>query len=84
MTRVVVHIDSLVLKGFAHQDRQALADGLRQELARLFAEPGAARQLAGRADVGCLTVSGVRVGPNTVPANVGTLAARGIAREIKS
>ena len=84
MTRVVVHIDRLVLKGFPHQDRQALAEGLQQELGRLFAEPDAARQLAARADVGQLKVSGVRVGPSTAPANVGTQAARGIARGIKS
>ena len=84
MTRVVVHIDSLVLKGFARQDRQALAEGLRQELGRLFAAPDAAQGLTARGDVGQLKVGGVRVSPNAVPANVGTLAARGIAREIKS
>ena len=84
MTRVVVHIDRLVLKGFPHQDRRALAEGLRQELGRLLAEPDDARQLAERADEWQCRVSGVRVGLNASPARVGTEAARGIARAITS
>lgn len=84
MTRVVVHIDRLVLKGFPPEHRAALAEGLRQELGRLFTEPDAARQLASRGDVGRLQVSDVRVSAAAVPANVGTQAARGIARGIKS
>jgi hypothetical protein len=84
MTRVVVHIDGLVLKGFPQQDRHALAEGLQQELGRLFADPATAQKLAARGDVRQLMVSGVRVSPNTAPANVGTQAARGIARGVKS
>jgi hypothetical protein len=84
MKRVVVHIDRLVLKGFPNQDWYALAGGLQQELGRLFAEPNAARQLAARGNVWQLKVGSVRVSPNTAPAKVGTQAARGIAREIKS
>jgi hypothetical protein len=83
MTRVVLHIDRLVLTGFPQQDRQALAEGLRQELGRLFAEPDVARQLVARGNAGQLKVGGVRVSPTTTPANVGNQAARGIAREIR-
>lgn len=84
MTRVVVHIDRLVLTGFSHPDRHALAEGLQQELGRLFANPDAARQLVARGNVGHLEVGGVRVSPSTAPAKVGARAARGIAREIES
>lgn len=84
MTRVVVHIDRLVLKGFPHQDRRALAEGLRQELGRLFAEPNAAHQLTAQGDVVRLKVNDVRVAATTSPATVGTQAARTIAREFES
>jgi hypothetical protein len=84
MKRVVVHIDRLVLKGFPHQDRHALAEGLQQELGRLFADPNAARQLASRGDAEQLKVSGLRVSPTSSPVTVGTQTARGIAREIGS
>ncbi len=83
MTRVVVHIDRLVLKGFPPEDRQALAEGLRQELGRLFAAPDAAQGLAARGDAGRLRVSGVRVGATAAPGHVGTQAARGIVRGMK-
>jgi hypothetical protein len=84
MTRVVLHIDRLVLTGFPQQDRQALAEGLRQELGRLFAEPDVAQGLAARGDVGRLEVSGIRVRQDAAPANVGAQAARGIVRGIGS
>jgi DNA polymerase III delta prime subunit len=48
MKRVVLHIDSLVLKGFRHEDRHGIAEGLQQELSRLFADPQAAQQLTAR------------------------------------
>jgi hypothetical protein len=84
MKRVVVHVDRLVLKGFQHQDRQALADGLRAELGRLFADPHTARTLVAQGNLAHLSVGKVRVAPNAGPARLGAQAARGIAREIKS
>ncbi|MCE2945586.1 MAG: hypothetical protein ACK515_23265 [bacterium] len=41
MTRLVVHIDRLVLHGVAPSDRAALARALQQELQQQLAEPGA-------------------------------------------
>jgi hypothetical protein len=38
MTRVVVHIDRLVLRGFRHEDKHAFAEGLQEEISRLFAD----------------------------------------------
>lgn len=80
MKRVVVHIDSLVLRGFRHDDRHAIAEGLQAELTRLFAEPSTANRLANTGDVSRLTIGNVDVTQGTNPEGVGTQTARGIAR----
>lgn len=82
MKRVIVHIDTLVLKGFRHEDRHALAEGLRQELGRLFAEPDASRHLDAQDGVSRLKIGAVRIGLGAKPAAVGVQAAQGIARGI--
>lgn len=46
MTRVIVHIDRLVLKGFRPEDRDAIAEGLREELGRRLGEPAAIQNWA--------------------------------------
>ena len=84
MRRVFVHIDRLVLKGFRHEDRHALAEGLRGELGRQFAEPDALWHLVSRGDVSRLDVGEVRIESEAKPSRVGAQAARGIARGIKS
>jgi hypothetical protein len=84
MRRIVVHIDSLVLRGFRHEDRHAIAEGLRAELGRQFAEGNAAQHLVSRGDLSRLRVSGVRIEPEARQSQVGVQAARGIAREIES
>lgn len=83
MSRVIVHIDTLVLKGFRHEDRHALAEGLREELGRQFAEPEASRHLVSRGDVWQLRSGGVRVEHGVKPAAVGAQVARGIAQGTK-
>jgi hypothetical protein len=82
MKRVVVHIESLILKGFRHEDRHAIAEGLRAELARLFAEPSTASRLANTGNASRLTIANVRLTPGTAPEGVGRQAARGITRGI--
>lgn len=83
MKRVIVHIDSLVLRGFDHEDRHAIAAGLRQELIQLFADPHAAQQLASKGDVSRLRVGNINVNSDVKPQGVGVEAARGIGREMK-
>ena len=39
MTRVVVHIDRMVLNGFRNADSHTIVEGMRGELARLLARP---------------------------------------------
>ena len=83
MKRVVVHIDSLVLKGFPYEDRHVIAAGLQQELARLFVDPHAAQQLTAKGDVSRLQVGNISIDPGLNPQGVGVEAARKIGQEIR-
>jgi hypothetical protein len=82
MKRVVLHIDSLVLKGFKHEDRHGIAEGLQQELGQLFSNHQAAQQLMANGDVSRLRVGNVRIGQNTKPQRVGSQVAQGIGKGI--
>lgn len=84
MNRVIVHIDRLVLKGFRHEDRYGVAEGLRQELGRLLAEPSVARRLASRGDAARVGAGQLRLTPGMPPVRIGERAAGSIAREIGS
>lgn len=83
MKRVVIHIDRLVLKGFRHEDRHAIAAGLQQELARLLADPQAAQGLPGLGNILRLQVGRVRVSQGSKPQRVGAQVAHGIGKEFK-
>ena len=83
MKRVVVHIDRLVLKGFRHEDRHAIAVGLEQELGHVFADRDAVSLLRARGNVSRLQVGGVPVEQGSRPQRVGESVAQGIGREIK-
>jgi hypothetical protein len=83
MTRVVVHIDRLVLTGFRREDRHAIAAGLQEELGRAFADPAAVSRLASLRDVPRLHVSSVPIDHGTKPQHVGESVARGIGAEIR-
>jgi hypothetical protein len=84
MRRVLVHIDRLVLKGFAHADRHALAEGLREELARQLTEPGLAVRLASRSRSDRVDAGHVGIGPAGSLRPVGAQIALGIAKGITS
>lgn len=80
MRRVIVTIDRLTLKGVRYEDRHAVAQGLQEQLAALFAEPGMAERLVSLGDVPRL-----RAGPVSVPAEAsarqtGTDVANGIGK----
>ena len=84
MKRVVVHIDRLVLKGFRHEDRHAIAAGLEQELGRVFADREALSRLSAMEDVPRLQVGGgVPIEHSSRPQRVGESVAQGIGKEIK-
>ena len=83
MKHVIVHIDRLVLKGFHHEDRHAIAAGLQQELGRVFADRDTVSLLSAGGDVSRLQVSGVPVEHGSKPQRVGEHVAQGIGKEIK-
>ncbi len=83
MKRVVLHIDSLVLKGFRYEDRHGIAEGLQQELSRIFADPQAAGQLTANGDMSRLRVGSIHVGQNSKPQHVGSQVAQGIGKGMK-
>ena len=83
MKRVIVHIDRLVLKGFRHEDRHAIAAGLQQELGRMFAERESVSLLSAMGDVSRLQVGGVQFEHGSRPQRVGESVAQGIGKEIK-
>jgi hypothetical protein len=51
MKRVKLHIESLALRGFRHEDRHEIAAGLEAELGRLLADPAALHGLTALGDV---------------------------------
>ena len=83
MTRVIVHIDRLVLNGFPQEDRRAIAAGLEQELRRVFADQAAVSLLMARGNVSRLQVGGVSIGHGSKPRRVGESVAQGIGKEIR-
>ncbi|MGP1680422.1 MAG: hypothetical protein ACTS6J_25120 [Burkholderiales bacterium] len=84
MKRVIVHIDSLVLKGFRREDRHAIADGLQQELSRVLAEPQTVKHLSVLGDVPRLQVDGVQIAQGSKPQRIGEKVARGIGKGMKT
>jgi len=83
MNRVIVHIDRLVLKGFRHEDRHAVALGLQEELGRVFADREAVSHLRALGDVSRLQVGGVHIEHGSKAERVGGNVARGISEELK-
>ncbi|CAH1905566.1 conserved hypothetical protein [Candidatus Nitrotoga sp. HW29] len=83
MKRVVLHIDSLVLKGFRYEDRHGIAEGLQQELSRMLADPQAAQQLTASGDMPRLRIGNISIGQNSKPQRVGSQVAQGIGKGMK-
>jgi hypothetical protein len=78
MKAVVIHIDRLVLKGFRHGERHAIALGLQKELGRVFGDREAVQQLSAAGDRTRLSVGGVPVEHGVTPEHIGVNVARGI------
>jgi hypothetical protein len=66
-----LHIDELVLHGFPPGDRDAIAEAVQQELARRFAETGAAAALLHNRQIDRLDGGAIQVAPNARPRTVG-------------
>lgn len=83
MTRVIVHIDRLVLNGFRREHRHAIAAGLEQELGRVFADREAVSVLRNMGDPSRMQVNGVQFEQGAKPQQVGEQLAQGIGKEIR-
>ncbi|AGA89624.1 hypothetical protein Thimo_0785 [Thioflavicoccus mobilis 8321] len=81
MTRLVLHIDRLVLRGVDPGDAEALAAGLRAGLARQLAEPGAAQALGGTASRPVVRADQVRLAPGDAAPAQGEAIAAHLVRE---
>jgi hypothetical protein len=68
--RVVVHIDRLVLKGLGHEDRHAIALGVRERLEHVFSDPQALRQLREAGNTPWLRLGALAVGHRPKPRHV--------------
>ena len=80
MRRVIVNIESLVLKGFRYEDRHAIAAAVQEEVARALDAPGAAQQLTALRSTPQLRIGNVNVAANTKPQQVGAATGRAIGQ----
>src|SRR5262245_58357141 len=78
MKHINIHIESLVLRGFRHDERDAVATGLEREMARVLAEAAAARRVARIGAASRLFLSPVKVEADATSHAVGTAAGRAI------
>jgi hypothetical protein len=77
--RVVVHIDRLVLRGFRHEERQAVAEGLRAALIAGWDAEAAAAGSEWIANASSLRLGRFAARGGAAPADIGAAAGRGIA-----
>jgi hypothetical protein len=75
MTRVVLHIGRLVLRGIDRSDVAVVAAGVRAELRALLAEPGAAGALTAHSGRAAVHAGTARVPHGAGPAAVGRAVA---------
>jgi hypothetical protein len=75
---VTVHIEELVLHGFAPGDRHAIAAGLQGELGRLLTEHGLPPALAAGASRETLAGAPLAIAPESQPTVIGAQVARSV------
>ncbi len=82
--RVNVTIDRLVLRGFAADQRDAIAAGLQAELRKQLGDPAIGGQLGGSRSLASLQQTPITLGAAAKPQQIGTQAGRRLARSIRS
>ena len=80
MRRVIVSIDSLVLKGFRYEDRHNVAAALQAELTHALAQPGAAERLTELGSAPQLRIANLNVRPDARPQQIGSETGRAVGR----
>ncbi len=84
MTRLVVHIDKLVLRGVARGDAAAFSDALQQELQRVLAERGQLRPLIDGGDRARLAPARTTIAAGSGAAATGRQVANTVAWRMRS
>jgi len=84
VSRVVVHIERLVLRGVASGAEKAIAAGLQRELQRLLASPAGCGHWARAAEAARLRLGPLPPAAATSPFALGVHAARGIDHALRS
>lgn len=80
---VDLHIEELVLHGFAAHDRHRIAAAVQQELARLIATQGNANSLKNPLSLDAINAGAFRVQANEKPQTAGTHIARAVYRSMR-
>jgi hypothetical protein len=81
---VELHIEELVLHGFAAADRYRIGEMVERELARLFAEEGIPATLAGGLEAPHLDAGAFHVAANSKAEAVGAEVARAVYGGLKN
>ena len=82
--RVRVTIDRLVLRGFAVEQRDAIAAALTRELSERLSDSAGAQQLGASRSLASLRAAPVNLASPTTPQAIGAQAGRRLARSIQS
>jgi hypothetical protein len=83
LTNVELHIEELVLHGFAAADRYRIGEMVERELARLFAEEGVPSSLAENVDARHLDAGAFHVAPNSKAEAIGAQVAQAVYGGLK-
>ena len=75
---VELHIEELVLHGFAPGDRHRIGDAVQAELARLFEQQGAPQLFGGSVELAQVNAGDFDVAPGAKPERVGAQIAQAI------
>jgi hypothetical protein len=81
---VELHIEELVLHGFAAHDRHRIADAVQQELSRLMAAEGHANLLKNPLSLDAIDAGTFQVQANAKPQMAGTQIARAVYRTMRA
>lgn len=76
--RIELHIEELVLHGFAPGDRHAIGDAVEHELTRLFAEQSLASSSIVSHERAHIDAGDVHVAPESMAQSVGAQVARAV------
>jgi hypothetical protein len=80
MKRVIVNIESLVLKGFRYEDRHAIAAAVQDEVGRALAAPDAAARIAQLGSTPNLRIGNVNVAAGAKPQEVAAATGRAVGQ----